>query len=92
MGHTMKATFVLSVAAFMLAGCEMKLGDTGASKKVSPPENVKSGDAAFLDEAPVRQDAETRTGGAVETALEWAKKYADVSEQLNQEQQQKQVR
>jgi septal ring factor EnvC (AmiA/AmiB activator) len=66
-----------------LAGCELQMAD--ASRK--QPAADETGDAAYLSDTGVRDAADQPADSAVETALAWAKKYAEASAKLQQAQQ-----
>ncbi len=76
---------VVLVLAALPAGCDLDrdgnqkqiLPDTKDSDKAAEKDN-----AEYLNKTAIRQETESQSESAVDTALQWAEKYAAVSEQL----------
>ena len=69
------------VAAGLLAGCEQW------QMRMNPPppaatQPAPSGQATYMAKAPVREDGHAAGESAVDTALEWAQKYAEAADKI----------
>lgn len=81
----MRRICITSIAAVVilsnLACSEFNRPATVAAQPASPAAPQPGGDAAYLDKSAIRQDSgKDAAPSTVDTALEWAKKYADEAE------------
>ena len=83
----MKKLTLIMLAGLVLAGCgDMKLLNDPQPAPRPAPQNNPPGDAAYLGASGVRGDS---SEGAVDSALTWSVKHAQISEELLRSQQQR---
>ncbi len=72
-------------ATVILSGCDM--GMTAARAQDIPADKPLGDSEAYLGQSAIRSETMVESRSAVETALEWAKKYAEASAKQNRLQQ-----